>query len=144
MFLLDSTLWWFQCRTIYEDQGVLFSCIGTGNNTGKHEFTTFSKVKQSSKHQITCHPGWPWKHLHWQTHTSWTTKFRKGPRAPPASGCTRSCCCRTGPPRSPSDGSHCGRKTWCKGVSKEVLHGKLVQNCVCEALRQVGLPGVGN
>lgn len=65
--------------------------------------------------QITCHPGKHRKHLHWQIHTSWTTKFRKGPRAPPACGCTRSCCCRTGPPRSPSDGSRCGRKNMMQG-----------------------------
>lgn len=33
----DSTLWWSLCRTTYADQDVSFSCIATGNTTGRNE-----------------------------------------------------------------------------------------------------------
>lgn len=142
MFLLDSTLWWSQCRTTYADQDVLFSCIKTGNKTGRNAvyhilvsaiFFYTPAIQQvslclcapNSFLRVILVPGivrnslnptkiplmlMLWWYLHWPTPTSWTTKFQNALHAPLTCGCTQSCCCRTAPPRSPSDESHCEKK----------------------------------
>lgn len=92
----------------------MFCFSAIGNKTGRR-LTTILPKQSSNKHLCHTHLSL-WQYLHWQTATptSWTTKFQNALRAPLPCGCTRNCCCRTAPPRSPWDGSRCEEKKECE------------------------------